>query len=337
MKRKWKMAFFLLGLTAFVYLAWRFGLDQIVDHIQKAGWSLLYVVLLWLIIYIFNAAAWRLALGEKGKGIPFQKLFMVTVSGFVLNYLTPVIALGGEPYKVKVLGASMETAQSLSAVVLYRMVHLLGHMSLLLTGILAALLFLSLPSSLNVIMMIVGVVIISIITGTLSGHRKGIFTRMSRFLSSVPLLNLTAGAFRKYEGYLEEMDHVITDVYCHQRKRFYLAVAVEYASRACMGLEVYLILHGVGIETNVVSALFLYVAYSVLINIFFFIPMSIGAREGGLVVGLASLALPPLLGVYLGVVMRIREFFWILLGLLFILLTTGKEKPSSARISHGIS
>jgi len=328
-KNIWKISFFAFGLTAFVYLVWRLGLDQIVANIEKAGWSLLYVIIVWFAIYLLNTLAWQLALGGKGDGIAFPKLFMVTVSGFVLNYITPVIALGGEPYKIKILGESMEKAHSISAVVLYRMVHLLGHMFLLLTGIVSALLFLSLPFSLDVVLAAAGAVIIAVIAWTFSGHRDGIFERLTKFLAAVPLLSKAAGALRKYENNLREMDQVITDVYHNRRRKFYLSIGVEYASRACMGLEVYLILHGVGVETTVASALFLYVLYSILINVLFFIPLNLGAREGGLVVGLGTLALPPLLGVYLGVVMRIREFFWILLGLLFILLTTEKEKPSS--------
>jgi hypothetical protein len=92
-----------------------------------------------------------------------------------------------------------------------------------------------------------------------------------------------------------------------------------------MGLEVYLILRGVGIDVTLASALFLYLVYSIVINLMFFIPMNLGAREGGLYLGLESLGLTPLLGVYLGIVMRLREFFWILLGLLFILLSGEKR------------
>jgi len=107
----------------------------------------------------------------------------------------------------------------------------------------------------------------------------------------------------------------------------YAAIGLEYLSRVLMGVEVYLILRGIGIDTTIVSALFLYVSYSIVINLLFFIPLNLGAREGGLALGLGTLALPPLLGVYLGVVMRVREFFWIALGLLFILFTN-KQKPS---------
>jgi uncharacterized membrane protein YbhN (UPF0104 family) len=128
------------------------------------------------------------------------------------------------------------------------------------------------------------------------------------------------------------MDTIITGVYRNSRGRFYLAIAIEFLSRVCMGVEVYLILHGVGIETSVASAMFLYVVYSIIINLLFFIPLNLGAREGGLYLGLETLALPPLLGVYLGIVMRLREFFWILLGLTFILLTTPRKESSSAGV-----
>lgn len=331
MKKGSHIAFFVFGLTAFGYLIWRFGFDQILANIEKAGWSLLYVVLVWFGVYLLNTLAWKIVLGNHGKHIMFPTLFMVTVSGFVLNYITPVVALGGEPYKVKVLGNFVNTEQSLSAVVLYRMVHLLGHMLLLLTGVVAALMVLSLPLTLMIVLAVTGVLILSIILWTLMGHREGVFVRLKNFLDRVRLLRRFAAVLQQYETRLKEMDHVITDVYRNQRSKYYFSIVVEYLSRALMGLEVYLILHGVGVEISIVSALFLYVSYSIIINLLFFIPMNLGAREGGLVLGLESLALPPLLGVYLGVVMRIREFFWILLGLVFILFTQQKQKTLPTR------
>jgi uncharacterized protein (TIRG00374 family) len=314
------------GLAAFGYLVWRFGFDQILSNIEKAGWSLFYVILVWCGIYLLNTLAWKLVLGDHGRQVKFSTLFMVTVSGFVLNYITPVVALGGEPYKVKALGTLMDTKRALSAVVLYRMVHLLGHMLLLLTGVVAALAFLSLPLSLNMLLGLIGVLILSVILLTLLGHRDGVFERLKNFLDRFRLLRRLSAGLQHYEDNLTEMDHVITDVYRNQRSQYYFSIIVEYMSRALMGVEVYLILRGIGVDVTIASALFLYVSYSIIINLLFFIPMNLGAREGGLVLGLESLALPPLLGVYLGVVMRIREFFWILLGLLFILIAAHKQK-----------
>ncbi len=329
MKFRTNIIFFVLGLTAFAILISRFGLDRIFDNIARAGWSLLYVLIIWLLIYMLNAAAWRLALGRQAQKIPFFRLFMVTVSGFVINYVTPVLALGGEPYKMKALSASMGEGGAVSAVVLYRMVHLLGHMLLLLTGIAAALLLLNLPPVVDATLCVVGLAILAVIVVTLSGHREGIFQRLHRAVSRIPLLRRFSALLDRLHD-LQEMDDAITHVYHNERMRLYLSILLEYVSRILMGIEVYLILRGVGIETTLMSALFVYVSYSIVINLLFFIPLNLGSREGGLALGLQTLALPPLLGVYLGVVMRIREFFWILLGLLFILLS-GEKGISSAK------
>jgi uncharacterized protein (TIRG00374 family) len=327
-----KIAFFLFGLCAFVYLVSRFGLDQIAANIERAGWSLLYIVGLWLVIYLLNTFAWRLVLGEPGKKISFLQLFLVTVSGFVINYVTPVIALGGEPYKVKVLSRIFGTQHSVSAVVLYRMVHLLGHMLLLLTGIVIAVVFLPLPPAVIGALVFAGVVIGALVIVTLIGNRDGIFERLHGMLGKLPFLRRTARRIDRYRDEVKSMDQALTEVYRHRRDNFYAAVGLEFLSRVCMGVEVYLILYGIGMPINFVTAMFLYVVYSLIINILFFIPLNLGAREGGLALGLESLALPALLGVYLGVVMRIREFVWIMIGLLFIFFTAEKHHPPSPKI-----
>ncbi|HTK80692.1 MAG TPA: flippase-like domain-containing protein [Bacteroidota bacterium] len=332
MKATSKILFFILGLGMFSFLVWKFGVGQILDNVGRAGWSLVYVIIVWLFVYLLNTLAWKLSLGEQADRISYMKLFTVTVSGFVLNYITPILALGGEPYKVKALSDSLDPKVSLSAVVLYRMVHLLGHMTMLLVGIILALVALPLSFVIQGVLFVIGCGILSVILLTLAAHRGGIFERLHRFIQRTPLLRKAERYLEKYEGHLANMDEIITGVYRNRRGQFYLALFIEFLSRVCMGIEVYLILHGVGVETSIASAMFIYVVYSIIINVLFFIPLNLGAREGGLYLGLESLALPAMMGVYLGVVMRVREFFWILLGLIFILLTSNKKETSSAPV-----
>ena len=49
-------------------------------------------------------------------------------------------------------------------------------------------------------------------------------------------------------------------------------------------------------------------------NIFFFAPMQMGTREGGFVLAATTLAIPAGAGVYIGLCTRIRELFWIFIG-----------------------
>lgn len=323
-----RIGFFVFGLSAFVYLIAHFGVDRIAANIERAGWSLLTIVLIWFVIYLLNAAAWVLSLGENRNGLTFVRIFMLTVSGFVINYVTPFVALGGEPYKVNALTPSLGARKSISAVVLYRMIHLLGHMLILLAGVIAALIVLPLSLPLRITLALSGIAVTAIIVATFLGHRHGVFRILQPLLRKIPFLRKAGGKLESYGEQLREMDEALTAPYHTARPKLLLAIFLEFVSRVCMGFEVYFILHGIGIEVGITGALFLYVLYSIVINLLFFIPLNLGAREGGLALGLGSLALPPLLGVYLGVVMRIREFFWIMLGLLFMLLSGEKKKPA---------
>lgn len=317
--RKTEIAFFLFGLGVFVYLVARFGIDQITANIAGAGWSLLGATLVWFVIYVLNTFAWKLLLAEEGKRITFWHLMMVTVSGFSIDTITPVVALGGEPYKVKALSTTIGTRQALSAVLVYRMVHVLGHMLILLVGALAALAFLTLPVSLVWMLVITAAIMLVVVVLIISGLRDGVFHRVQSLVERISLLHRFASILKKHEHNFNEMDEAVTHAYRNQRGKFYGALILEFLGRTLMGIEVYLILRGAGVEISIISAVFVFVAYSIIINAVFFIPLNLGVREGGLYLGLQSLALAPMLGIYLGVVIRIREFIWILLGLLMIL------------------
>lgn len=319
------IVFFLAGAGCFSYLISQLGLSAIREHIGRAGWSLSAVILIWFVIYLLNTLSWKIVLGDAARGLSFPRLFMVTVSGFVMNYVTPIVAIGGEPYKVKVLASSLGAERSLSAVILYRMVHLLGHMLLLATGIVGVLFVLELPRFIILSLVAALFVVGATILVTLMGHRDGIFKPLRRLLGKSRILLPLGQRLDKYSHQLAEMDIIVTHVYHNDRALFYLAITLEYVSRLLMGLEVYVLLLGVGVEVGLMASIFLYVLYSIIINLFFFVPLNLGAREGGLYLGMEALTLTPLLGVYLGIVMRLREFFWIVVGLLFMLVSMRQE------------
>ena len=50
----------------------------------------------------------------------------------------------------------------------------------------------------------------------------------------------------------------------------------------------------------------------------FFFPMQLGAREGGLALAVDGLHMSPALGVYVGLITRIRELLWIAIGMALI-------------------
>jgi hypothetical protein len=62
-------------------------------------------------------------------------------------------------------------------------------------------------------------------------------------------------------------------------------------------------------------------------NVFFIVPFEIGVKEGGLYAMLGFLNYSPAMGIFIGIVNRLRELVWILIGLLLIAVT-GKGSPN---------
>jgi fermentation-respiration switch protein FrsA (DUF1100 family) len=109
---------------------------------------------------------------------------------------------------------------------------------------------------------------------------------------------------------------------------------LEFASRIVNVAEYWLLL-GVAFPDSTLAtygAAFLVVAFSSLFaNALFFSPLQMGTREGGILLALQaflpSLTLAGLLpaAVSISFATRIREFFWILVGMLLIIIEQRKK------------
>ncbi|MCQ4902172.1 UPF0104 family protein, partial [Phocaeicola vulgatus] len=53
---------------------------------------------------------------------------------------------------------------------------------------------------------------------------------------------------------------------------------------------------------------------SLFANLFFFSPMELGAREGGFALAVVGLAIPGAFGVYTGLITRVRDLIWCVIG-----------------------
>jgi uncharacterized membrane protein YbhN (UPF0104 family) len=119
-------------------------------------------------------------------------------------------------------------------------------------------------------------------------------------------------------GGLLKIDKQIMQLYNHRRGSFYKVVTLEFLSRVIASAEFYFILHAVGYDTSFLEAIYINAASSLILNMLFFIPFELGTREGGLYIIMQSLGYISGIGIYVGLVNRVRELFWIFVGLLLI-------------------
>ena len=270
-----------------------------------------------LSIYLIQLA-WYIILNGKKNEIRFKDLLSVSISGFAINYITPFINLGGEPYRVMALKDAVGIHNSVSSVILYRMIHILGSFFFWFTGIIIVAILLPLSTEFKTILFAISAVLIFLIWFFFSRHKKGIFKSILNIISRFSFLKRIDSRLEKRKNSLLLIDEQITDLYLNRKKAFYSALLVEYTGRIIASFEFYFILFSIGINATIIQSFFINAGSSIIMNVLFFIPFELGTREGSLYLVLESLGFTAGVGIFIAIVNRIREFFWILIGLLLI-------------------
>ncbi|MEJ5350858.1 MAG: lysylphosphatidylglycerol synthase transmembrane domain-containing protein [Melioribacteraceae bacterium] len=324
MSRKSKIILFLVGIAIFTYLVLDFGIDNIINNFHKTGWYFVPVVGIWAFVYLFNAFAWRLIIGNSKQQISFSKIISVTISGFALNYITPSIAVGGEPYRIIELKELLGTSRAISVTLLYTMIHILSSFVFWILVILLAFVMMSLTLVTRIILTFILLFFSAVVYFFITRHKKGFIKSLLSIILKIPLIRKFAAPLNSKTELLQKVDDQVTELYLKRKSDFYLALIWETFARVFASLENLFILKAIGINISFQEALYINAVSSFIINIFFFMPIELGSREGGLILVLKTIGITPSFGIYLGLVNRIRELFWILIGLVFIALS-GKK------------
>jgi hypothetical protein len=328
MSRRLNLILFLIGSAVFAWFVKRVGVSTLMDYIARTGWYLLLIVLLYGVVYAMNAWSWHLTMPE-GHRPPFWRTYLIMLSGWALNFITPVIALGGEPYRAAATGAWMGTRRATGSVINYWLLHTLSHVLTWLTGILLALVVLP-HTSISLVFLILGAVVLGFITAfCFSLLREGVLARTLAFISRVPVLRRVGAKLEARRPALIEMDEQISAFYHRSPRRFFLSLGIDYLSRALGQLEYSLIFLSVGQHLGFLQAYIMGTFISLFLNALFIFPMEAGTREGGLYLITRILGFAPRYGVYAAIVTRIRELCWIAIGLA-LLWATGSGRRNHA-------
>lgn len=320
MKPLYRNLFLLFGVGAIVVMLCTFDVDyaQLRHNLARAGLYFPAVIGIWLPVYALNAAAFQIIVnsGRHDKHLSFRHAWKLTVSGFAFSYMTP-FGFGGGPYRVMELSSYIGTARAMSSVVLYSMMHILSHICLWVTSIFLFLIFYFDKMS-PVLWSLFGVFLALVAVALYFfnyGYRNGLIVKLYSILLRVPYAKKYARAFYEKNGEsMEQVDRGIA--YLHeQRGAFWTSLLCEYVARLINSLEFLFILHAFGIPIAYWDAILILAFSSLMGNLFFFFPMQLGAREGGLaaiiqVLGISSAGV----GVFAGFYTRIRELVWVFIG-----------------------
>lgn len=315
----YKVLFFVVGIATLCYMVYALGVDVIWENIKKTGWWFLPVIGSWLLIYILNAFAFKGIIQEPtipSSNLPFLSVLKLTITGYVINYITPFVALGGEPYRIMELKPRLGVQKASSSVLLYSLMHMFSHVIFWLASIILILLYVPANTIMITgcsIMFITGVVLCYWFSRV---YKKGFTLSTFKVLAKIPGLKKKVGAFvAEKRDSLQEIDLQITELYAKRRSRFWRALSFEFIARAVGCVEIYCTSRAIDLNMSIVQSLIVSSGSSLFANLIFFFPMQLGTREGGLALALKSVGMPGAAGIFIGIIMRIRELVWIIIGL----------------------
>jgi len=329
-KSKYRNIFLLFGIVAILIMLCTCDMeyDELLSNLVRAGAWLPAVIGLWVFIYLMNALAWYIIIrdGKKGCPVSFLRIYKLTISGFALNYATPMGLMGGEPYRIMELTPYVGASKATSSVILYVMMHIFSHICFWLFSIFLYLAFYPVDAFLAILFAIVGSCCILAIYFFMKGYKNGMAVRTLRWLGHIPFIKKWARRFatEKQES-LQRVDSQIAELHKQHKTTFYASLGLELLARIVGCLEVYFILNVLTTDVSFVACILIMAFTSLFANIFFFSPMQLGTREGGFALSVSGLSIPSAFGVYTSLITRVRELVWIVIGVM--LMKVGNGNP----------
>ena len=331
MNRKVKIVrdlFFAIGILVLVWMVYSYGVGKIWQNIRDTGWWFFAIIGIWTIVYFFNGMAFHVILrgGNGSSQVSFLRKIKLVISGFAINSMTPMGLLGGEPYKIIELKQDLGIDHATSGVLLSAMMHFLAHFIFWMASV-PIFIFVVPEISLPVKIILWGVILGGLLLTywAFTVFRKGLINQALTVASRLPFIKRRVKIYgHNHAERIKEMDKLTADLFTHRKKDFFFALLFELSARFVSCIEIIFMAIPIGYHLSFFQAVIVASFSSLFANILFFSPMQLGTREGGLGIAFSMLTIPLGVGVYVGLITRIREMFWITIGVILMRIKPAK-------------
>ena len=320
MKKKHQNGFFLFGLAVLAVMVSQLDFQEVMAGLQRAGYWFFAVIALWFFLYLFNTGAWYLIIRSlSAKRVSCWWLYKITVRGFALNYATTGGLMGGEPYRVMSLSPKIGTECASSSVILYAVTHIFSHFWFWLLSVVIYLFTQPLHLPILLLLAAVTAFCLTAIWFFLKGYRKGIAVSCLNLLSRFPIVKQwAAGCLVRHQEQPAQIARQIAARHQQNRRTFIAAVSLELVCRIISALEIFFILLVILPSVNFLQCVLILAFTSLFANMLFFMPLQLGGREGGFLMSAKGLQLSFGAGIFVALLVRLRELIWTAIGLLLI-------------------
>jgi len=305
----------LLGLG--VMLLWlvvrEFDLSEVGAQLRTLGAGIVLVLAINTVAYSIDTVSWHAMLVKLPFRLSdFWELWKIRMIGSSYNQTVPVVGIGGEPLKVVLLKRLLGIGygDGTASLIVFQTVKLLSLVAVALGGYVVALTLVGLPASLSrAVPMGLGV-FAAVVSAFFLFQRF----RMASLIVKLFHRGWLRARLEKALGGIRGVEDRIVRFYTLEHARFAAAFALTTVHVMLGAFEVFTTAWLLGHSMDIWSAWVVVALVEVVKVGTFFIPISLGAQEGAMVLVVGAITGNPTLGLSLAVVRRIREFFMILWG-----------------------
>jgi uncharacterized protein (TIRG00374 family) len=311
-----RLAMLAAGSGVFAWLLWRLGFETIRQNVSRTGWWFLAILAAWCVTYCFNGTTLAVLLGRDRHRVGPVRILGTIVAGFAMNYATPVVHMGGEPFRMMVLSEWIERSRAAFATLAFKAFNASATVSHWMIGLVVFLAIAPGPRTAAFVALIVLGSVLGAIVVSIARAERGVFAALLDLTARRSWLARAHRFLAAHEPTLHEIDGHLGNLR-RMRQVWLAAWLLEVCARLAVAGEIFFILRALGYDIPFTTAICIDAASSLALNVLFFVPFDLGVREGGLYLILPVFGVPAEVGIFAGLVSRVRELFWIAAGLLW--------------------
>jgi hypothetical protein len=252
-------------------------------------------------------------------------LFAARIGGEAIDYVTPSAQLGGQFVMALTLRDKLRMPIGLATVAVAALAEAIGQIVFISIALVISLRLI--PIAAQLYWSIIGgfALAVALAAGFFFVQTRRPFSHLWRAAAKLDIGRIKIEDIKESA---DEADEVLLDFYARHRMRLLLACLCYVVAWSLGPLEIYILLKLLHQPASVQVALLVEGIGLLIERATFLIPAKLVSQEGGKALILAMLGYPPGSGFAIGVLRRIKEMIWVLLGLLSLMIHRIVVRPS---------
>jgi len=315
MTRILKFIFLFAGLGLLVWAMQSVDTARVFELLVDMGYGFVLILLVFALVTYIDTIAWQYNFHpEQAVRFNLLQLWRIRQIGEAYNVITPLGTMGGEPVKAQLLKDhhGLTFKQGLASLVITKTTMLTGLITFFIPGII--LIYQSdIVSAEFKTISLIGMVVFSVLIFLFFLFQV---TGMLGVLASWAGRVIPALSGHAFLDQLKTLDGLMSTFYREYPDRSVKSIFYAFLGWVVGLGELYFALYFLGYDPTF-RELWIIEALTQLVKVAsFYIPMSLGAQEGGLVVIFIGLGLTGDLGLAVSFVRRIKDLIWVSASLL---------------------